>query len=267
MTLGTVTMKTVCLAALALLLSGCASTKKILYFQDIDKTTLDELTTAYEAVIKKDDRLSIVVSGPDKTVIAPYNLTISENLTTTVNPENGMLTYLVDSNGNIDFPIIGTIHVEGMTRNQLVKFLTNEIGKDVKSPIVSVTFKNYKISVLGEVRSPGTYIMDSEKINILQAISMAGDLNLTAKRSGILLLREEDGKIVYHSIDLRRSNLLNSPYFFLQQNDILYIPPSSGRVATATNSVGVWSTLVTSLTSTLALIVTVLSFIQPSLGK
>lgn len=250
------------LPILALLATGCASSKDILYFQDIDRTAIENLTTAYEAVIKKDDRLSIVVSGPDKSVIAPYNLTISENLTGNMDPERGMLSYLVDSHGNIDFPIIGTIHVEGMTRNQLVEYLTIEIGKDVKSPVVSVTFKNYKISVLGEVRNPGTYTVDSEKINILQALSLAGDLNLTAKRNGILLLREENGRIVYHTIDLRKSNLLNSPYFFLQQNDILYIPPSSGRVATATNSVSVWTTMVTSLTSTLALIVTVLSLVK-----
>ena len=215
-------------------------------------------------MIKKDDRISIIVSGPDKTVVAPYNLSVSEspNGGGSYDPERSILSYLVDSRGDINFPILGTIHVEGMTRNELVDYLTKEIGKDVKDPIVYVAFRNYKISILGEVRNPGTYTMDSEKINILQAIAKAGDLNLTAKRDGILLLREENGKIEHYSIDLKKSDLLNSPYFFLQQNDILYIPPSTGRVATATNSVGVWTTMVTSVATTLALVTTVLSIVK-----
>ena len=246
------------------LLSSCASTKSVLYFQDINETEIEKLTTAYEAVIKKDDRISIIVSGPDKSVVAPYNLSLSEsqNGSGSYDPERSILSYLVDSRGDINFPILGTIHVEGMTRNELVDYLTKEIGKDVKDPIVYVAFKNYKISILGEVRNPGTYTMDSEKINILQAIAKAGDLNLTAKRDGILLLREENGKIEHYSIDLKKSDLLNSPYFFLQQNDILYIPPSTGRVATATNSVGVWTTMVTSVATTLALVTTVLSIVK-----
>lgn len=176
------------------LLTACTSSKEILYFQNIDNYQLKPLATEYEAVIKKDDRLTIVVSGPDKTVCAPYNLTLSEMSATggsaSTNPETATLSYLVDPNGDIEFPILGRIHVEGMTRNQLVQYLTEEIGADVKDPIVYVSFRNYKITVLGEVRNPGTYTIDSEKINILQALGKAGDLNLTAKRQDVLLLRE-----------------------------------------------------------------------------
>lgn len=249
------------LGVLAVLMASCASPKEVLYFQNIDKVRLAELTEAYQAVIKKDDILSIIVTGPDKSVIAPYNLTLGELTTVggSYNPESSTLGYLVDSSGNIQFPILGTIHVEGMTRNQLADYLTYEIGKDVKDPIVYVSFRNYKITVLGEVRSPGTYSMASEKVNVLQAISMAGDLNLTAKRDKILLLREEDGRISHYSFDLRDAHLLDSPYFFLQQNDVLYIPPSTGRVANATNSIGVWTSIVSSVTSTLAIVTTVLA--------
>ena len=127
------------------------------------------------------------------------------------NPETATLSYLVDSNGDIDFPILGKIHVEGMTRNDLVNYLTEEIGKDVKDPIVYVSFRNYKITILGEVRSPGTYTIDSEKINILQALGRAGDLNLTAQRQDILLLREVDGVLTHHRIDLRDSSGEISP--------------------------------------------------------
>ena len=254
------------IAALALVAAGCSSPKKVLYFQNIDEVKLRELTKAYQAVIKKDDILSIIVTGPDKSVVAPYNFTLGDisNGNGSNNPESTTLGYLVDSNGNIQFPIIGTIHVEGMTRNQLSEYLTFEIGKDVKDPIVYVSFRNYKVTVLGEVRNPGTYSMKSEKVNVLQAISEAGDLNLTAKRDNILLLREENGRIAHYTFDLRDAHLLDSPYFFLQQNDILYIPPSTGRVASATNSIGVWTSIVSSITSTLAIVTTVLTLAQKS---
>lgn len=244
-------------ASVAAMAVGCTTSKEILYFQDIDEVQLKQLTTEYEAVIKKDDRLTIVVSGPDKTVTAPYNLTLSELGTgggSYGNPEQITLSYLVDPDGNIDFPILGKIHVEGMTRNQLVSYLTDEIGKDVKDPIVYVSFRNYKITVLGEVRSPGTYTIDSEKINILQALGRAGDLNLTAQREGILLLREVNGKQEHYTINLKNSDILQSPYFYLQQNDVLYVPPSATRVATATTATGIWSTVLSSITTAIAVI-------------
>lgn len=245
-------------AALAALAASCATSKDIVYFQDIDQKELKPLTTEYEAVIKKDDRLSIVVSGPDKLVTAPYNLTLGEMSTTggysSTDPDRSTLSYLVDPEGNIDFPILGTIHVEGMTRNQLVDYLTKEIGKDVKDPIVYVSFRNYKITVLGEVRNPGTFIMDSEKINILQALGKAGDLQLTAQREGILLLREVDGVQQHYTIDLKSSDLLESPYFYLQQNDVIVVPPSATRVASATTATGIWGTILSSVTTLIALI-------------
>ncbi len=239
-------------------LTDCTTSKKIIYFQNLDGAELKPLDTQYEAVIKKDDRLTIVVSGPDKMVCAPYNLTLNEMSTagTVVgngNPEQSTLGYLVDANGDIDFPILGKIHVEGMTRNQLVNYLTTEIGKDIKEPVVYVAFRNYKITVLGEVRNPGTYTIDSEKINILQALGYAGDLNLTAKRQDILLLREVDGVLTHQRIDLRDKDILQSPYFYLQQNDILYVLPSATRVATATTATSIWSVILSSITTVLAL--------------
>jgi polysaccharide export outer membrane protein len=249
--------------AIALLAPSCATRKDILYFQNIEDVQPKPQTTEYEAVIKKDDRLAIVVSGPDKTVTAPYNLTLGEmgaNVSTaSSNPENATLTYLVDPDGNINFPILGTIHVEGMTRNQLVTYLQTEIGKDVKDPIVYVAIKNYKITVLGEVRSPGTYVMDSEKITLLQALGRAGDLNLTAEREGILLIREENGVPKHYTIDLKSAELLNSPYFYLQQNDVVYVPASASRVATATAATGIWSTALSSVTTTVSLVTLIIS--------
>ena len=239
--------------------TSCTTSKKIIYFQNLDDAQLKPLNTEYEAVIKKDDRLTIVVSGPDKTVCAPYNLTLNEmsqngTVVGNGNPEMSTLGYLVDSNGDIDFPILGKIHVEGMTRNDLVSYLTQEIGKDIKEPVVYVSFRNYKITVLGEVRNPGTYTIDSEKINILQALGYAGDLNLTAQRQDILLLREVDGVITHHRIDLKDKEILESPYFYLQQNDVIYVLPSATRVASATTATGIWSVVLSSITTIIALI-------------
>lgn len=243
--------------AVSAIIASCSSYKDIVYFQNIDDVELKPLTTEFEAVIKKDDRLTIIVSGPDKTVTAPYNLTLAEmsasgNINS--NPETSTLTYLVDSEGYITFPIIGKIHVEGMTRNQLVDYLTAEIGKDVKDPIVYVSFRNYKVTVLGEVRSPGTFTIESEKINILQALGRAGDLSITAQRDGILLIREEDGVQTHHTIDLKDSHLLDSPYFYLQQNDVVVVPPSPTRVATATAPTNIWSVALSSVTTLVALL-------------
>lgn len=243
-------------------LASCSTSKEIEYFQDIDRVYMEQLNTEYEAIIKKDDRLSIVVSGPDKTVTAPYNLTLGEmgmsTSSVSTNPETATLSYLVDAQGNIEFPTLGTIHVEGMTRNQLVSYLTGRIGKDVKNPIVYVAFKNYKITVLGEVRTPGTFVMDSEKISLLQALGRAGDLTLTAKRDGIILLREVDGRQEHYTIDMRKSDLLNQPYYYLQQNDVIIVPPSSVRVASATTATGIWSVLLSSITTAIALVTMIL---------
>lgn len=243
-------------------LASCSTSKEIEYFQDIDRVYMEQLNTEYEAIIKKDDRLSIVVSGPDKTVTAPYNLTLGEmgmsTSSVSANPETATLSYLVDAQGNIEFPTLGTIHVEGMTRNQLVSYLTGRIGKDVKNPIVYVAFKNYKITVLGEVRTPGTFVMDSEKISLLQALGRAGDLTLTAKRDGIILLREVDGRQEHYTIDMRKSDLLNQPYYYLQQNDVIIVPPSSVRVASATTATGIWSVLLSSITTAIALVTMIL---------
>lgn len=241
-----------------LVFDSCTSYKDIVYFQDIDDVQLEQLNSEYEAVIKKDDRLTILVSGPDKIVTAPYNLTLGEMSanggSNSTNPEQATLSYLVDVNGDIEFPILGRIHVEGMTRSQLVDYLTAEIGKDVQNPIVYVSFKNFKITVLGEVRSPGTFTFDSEKINILQALGKAGDLNLTAERDGILLLREVNGVQTHNRIDLRDSHLLDSPYFYLQQNDVIVVPPSPTRVKTATTATGIWSVFLSSITTSIAVL-------------
>ena len=164
---------------------------------------------------------------------------------------------LFRSTGEINFPILGRLKVEGMTRTELENYLTTEIGKDVKNPIVSVTFKNFKITVLGEVRTPGTYTVNSEKISILQALGMAGDLNITGKRDQIVLLRDVNDQQQAIMIDLKSKELLESPYFYLQQNDVLYIPPSKTKIKQGRTNTGLWAVCISSvsvLTTIIALI-------------
>ena len=230
-------------------LSGCTSPKEILYFQDIDQVTPQKIDAEYQPVIMKDDKLQIIISGPDKSVVQPYNNTLYYNASGNMgasNP-NSVIPYLVDSKGCIEMPGLGRIHVEGMRSSDLVSYITNTLIDRglVREPVVSVSFLNYRITVLGEVRSPGTYTMPSERVTILQALGMAGDLGLQA-----------DGKQGHYKIDLTKSEILNSELFYMHQNDVLYVPQSAKRIASGTTPTGLWSIIL----STLSTLVTVATF-------
>ena len=235
-------------AALAVF-PGCTSSKDILYFQDIDTFDARKIEAEYEPVIMKDDKLQIVISGPDKSVVAPYNFTIG--VSTQSGIMNSVVPYLVDSEGYIDMPGLGRIKAEGMHRTELVDYITQQlIDKGfVKDPVVSVSFLNYRITVLGEVRNPGTYTVPSERVTILQALGMAGDLLITADRSDILLIRDVDGKQTHYSFDMTKSSILNSPYFYLHQNDVIYVPQSATRIKQGTTATNLWSIILSSLTT------------------
>ena len=250
--------------SILLLADSCTTSKQILYFQDIDTAEIDRIVTDYEPVIKRDDILKIVVSGPDKLVVQPYNLTLGEVTTYgSTSPANSTLEYHVDKDGYIDFPVLGRIKVLGMTRQSLVEYLTDALKKEVYDPVVYVSFANFKITVLGEVKNPGTYNVTSERITILQALGMAGDLNLTARRDGIILIREDNGLNTHIKIDLKTSDILSSPYFYLQQNDVLYVPASPTRVATATTT-PLWSTILSGVTTLMSVVSVILSVITLS---
>lgn len=254
--------KTVAITVIAAAMAGsCTTSKQILYFQDIDTAEIDRIVANYEPVIKRDDILRIVVSGPDKLVVQPYNLTLGEVSTYgSTSPENATLEYHVDKDGYIEFPVLGKINVLGMTRQDLVEYLTKNLKKEVKDPVVYVSFSNFKITVLGEVKNPGTYNVTSERITILQALGMAGDLNLTARRDGIILIRDDNGLNTHIKIDLKKSDILSSPYFYLQQNDVIYVPASPTRVTTA-NTSQLWGTILSGVTTFMSVVSVILSVI------
>ena len=253
------------LSLAAVFAAGCTTSKQILYFQDIDTAEIDRIVSDYEPVIKRDDILKIVVSGPDKLVVQPYNLTLGEisGYAASSSPENSTLEYHVDKDGYIEFPVLGSIKVVGMTRQDLVQYLTRELKKEVKDPVVYVSFANFKVTVLGEVKNPGTYNVTSERITILQALGMAGDLSLTARRDGILLIRDDNGLNTHVKIDLKSSEILGSPYFYLQQNDVIYVPASPTRVTTA-NTSQLWGTILSGVTTFMSVVSVVLSVITLS---
>ena len=243
------------LLAMGWFAASCTSPKQILYFQDIDDVVAQKIEEQYEPVIMKDDKLQILISGPDKSVVTPYNFTLSDNMGGYSSTQS-VVPYLVDSDGCIDMPGLGRMKVEGMRRVDLVNKITDMLrdGGFVKDPVVSVSFMNYKVTVLGEVRNPGTYTMDGERNTILQALGKAGDLQLTAKRSDIILIRDVDGKQTHIKIDLTKSDILNSPYFYLHQNDVIYVPQSATRVMQGTAALSLWSTVLSSITTLITII-------------
>lgn len=221
----------IALASIFVSACSCATSGKILYLQDIEKNRHLSALHGYESTIKKDDKLNIVVSAPNREVVAPYNLSLGEPTGI-----SSIIPYVVDAGGFIDFPVLGQIRVEGMTRRELSAMLTGRISTDVKDPIVNISFADYRVTVLGEVNHPGTYTVPGEKTTIFQALGMAGDLTMTGRRKNVLLLREAGEGYEYAKIDLRKTELFSSPYYYMSQNDVIYVAPSPGRIQSGTAS-------------------------------
>lgn len=255
---------------LLLLLTACNAEKKIAYVQNAGHypNLNDTTTTIPDAKIKIGDLLIITVSTTTPEISMPFNLPLVPTPTNTSTSNYtatsavALQTYLVNTAGDISFPVIGTLHVEGMTETELADKIKSDIyPRYVKEvPIVTIRYANYKISVLGEVARPGVFPISNENVNLFEAIAMAGDLTIYGQRNNVLLIREEsDGKRETYRLDLNDKRIINSPYFYLQQNDVLYVQPNkpkarSSAFSTAeTLSISIVGTLI-SLASFLALI-------------
>ncbi|WP_459186824.1 polysaccharide biosynthesis/export family protein [Parabacteroides sp. APC149_11_2_Y6] len=254
------------LACAAVVFTACSSPRKVLYFQDVAPQSAQEIAQKYEAVIHTDDQLAIMVNCKDPELAMPFNMpmvTYQAGTSGTSYGQQRILGYLVDANGNIDFPVLGRIHVDGLTRLQLTDLIRKRLMDEdlIKDPIVTVQFLNFKISVMGEVVRPGSFNITGDRITLLEALSMAGDLTIYGKRDRVAVIREKDGvrSIRYH--DLRSSDLFLSPDYYLQQNDIVYVEPNKARVGQSeinqNNSVGTWLSAVSVLASVISLVVTV----------
>lgn len=258
------------LLSILILLTGCKTPQNVAYFQDISDTIVMEARDG-EIKIKPNDRLGIVVKTMDPALSALFNLsTVSEsvvdrsnNTASFKNPGNtagtvGMSKYTVSPQGTIDFPVLGELKVAGMTRSELSGFIKGELmGRDLaKDPVVTVEFENMGVSILGEVKEPGRYQINQDKVNVIDAISMAGDLTIQGLRENVTVLREEGGQVKTYKLDLTNfSDLVKSPAYYLQQGDIVYIEPNSMRKRqTSENannlySTGFWISVASLLTS------------------
>lgn len=229
----------IALLAVVTLFTGCSSTNKIAYFQGIENVDLSKSKGLYDARIMPKDVLTIAITTTDPQAAAPFSLNDPERRTGggTNNQQQGYGSYLVDNNGDINFPVLGHLHVTGMTRNECEDFIKDKITpymSKTETPIVTVKMSSFKVAVLGEVGSPGIFTVDQEKISVVEALARAGDLTIFAKRDNVMLIREDvTGQREYHLLNLREADILNSPYYYLQQNDILYVEPQKVKARNA----------------------------------
>ena len=249
------------LVCVAVFFTACTSTKKILYLQDVVPLKQQEIEQKYEVIIHSDDLLAIMVNSRDPELALPFNMPmVTYQLGSNSGGQQRVLGFLVDTNGDIDFPILGKIHVEGLTRMQLTELVKNKLieGDLIKDPIVTVQFLNFKVSVMGEVGRPGSFTISGDRITLLEALSMAGDLTIYGRRDRVGVIRENNGKrtILFH--DLRSAEIFNSPCYYLQQNDIVYVEPNKAKSGQSginqNNTIGVWVSVISLLTTIAVLI-------------
>ena len=248
---------------MVVLLAACSAPKEVLYLQDISLIKEEAIDKSYEVIIHKDDLLAIIVNSKDPELALPFNMPlVSYQIGGQNVSQQRLVGYLVNQDGNIDFPILGEIHVGGLTRMQVTELIKKRLIEEelIKDPIVTVQFLNFKVSVIGEVGRPGTFDISGDRITLLEALSMAGDLTIYGRRDRVAVIREKDGKrsILYH--DLRSSDIFQSPCYYLQQNDIVYVEPNNAKTGqsriNSNNSVGVWLSGVSVLASITSLLVT-----------
>jgi polysaccharide export outer membrane protein len=235
-----------------LFFTSCAHSKKITYFQDLKDTAKiysQAINGTYEPKIQPDDVLGISVNSINPEATAIFNMQGNNasqlapltNAGAAVNTNSGennaaLNGYLVNKKGEIEFPVLGKLEVTGLTTSQLSDTLKGKLDQYLKDPIVNVRLLNYKVTVLGEVNRPSTYSITSERITVVDAIGMAGDLTIDGKRENVLLIREENGERKFIRLDLNSSTLFESPYYYLKQNDIVYVETSKSRAQTSAQS-------------------------------
>ncbi len=227
-------LKYLFLGTLIAFLASCSSSKTSLtYFEDLKSKPNGMIPSSeFDVKILPGDELIITVSSLVAEATLEYNLPLinpatATTLLTTTQPRT--ITYRVDAAGDIKFPRLGMLHVTGMTTDQLAALITKKISADVEDPYVKVELVNFRVNVLGEVNKPGSVDVHRERYTILDALADAGDLTAYGERDNLLLIREVDGKKAFYHVNLNSADLLTQPYFYLQQNDVLYVEPNKIR--------------------------------------
>ncbi len=254
--------------AFAAVLCACSSPEKVLYFQDLSQNTALQLVEPKPIRLMPEDKVTIIVNSKDPQITALFNLpyttrTLGGSSSSMANSQ-GVSGYTLDANGNIDFPILGTIHVAGMTRTEMAAHIKEAlIAKNlVKDPVVTVEFMNLTYQVLGEVKTPGRYSIDKDRTTLLDALSRAGDLTIYGKRDKVVVQREEGNEMKAYVVNLNSAQeVFNSPVYYLRQNDIVYVEPNDVRARQSTvngnnvRSTSFWMSLASLLTSVTSTIV------------
>lgn len=248
-----------------LLLAGCSSYRNVPYLQNPQiVNNFGEELSLYDARIMPKDLLVITVNTTDPLVAAPFNLIVQSSISTSVTAttQPALQQYLVDNNGEINFPVLGRLKVGGMTKREAENLIKERLKPYVvnEEPIVTVRMVNYKIAVLGEVNRPGMFTISNEKVNILEALAMAGDMTIYGVRDDVKLIRErEDGKREIIKLNLTNAAIVTSPYYYLEQNDIIYVKPNKMKAKNADigTTTSLWLTSVSILVSVASLFATI----------
>ena len=255
------------MAVCALVMASCTSYKNVPYLQNAEEIMAAQAELPlYDAKIMPKDLLTVTVNTTDPEAAAPFNMTVqtAQNLATsrTSYSQPVLQQYLVDNEGCIDFPVLGTLKVGGLTKNEAEDMIREKLKPYLKEvPIVTVRMSNYKISVLGEVARPGTFTVSNEKVNVLEALAMAGDLTIWGMRDNVKLVREDAaGKREIIELDLTNAEIITSPYYYLQQNDILYISPNKTKAKNSDvgQSTSLWFSATSILVSLASLLYNIL---------
>ena len=262
-----ITSYIILLTSSIIILSSCGSVKNVAYLQNSDSIFFARSEYLYDARIMPKDVLTITVNTVNPEAAAPFNLTVPtsfNNQTRSTYSQPILQTYLVDNNGRIDYPVLGTLQVGGLSKSECEKMIHDKILpylNAAENPVVTVRMSNYKISVLGEVNRPGMFTVSNEKINIFEALAQAGDLSIYGVRDRVKLIRENDkGRKEIHTINLNDANIINSPYYYLQQNDVVYVEPNSVKAKNSAigTSTTIWISVTGALVSLASLVVNIL---------
>lgn len=245
------------------LIFSCKAPEDIVYFQNTNN--LEKVTTvkAFEPTFKIGDIISVSVSAADMDTARPFNL--AQGLSIEAPSQEGSASsgvsqsprYLIDSEGNIEFPVLGKIKISGLTRVKAKQLIKGKLKTYINDPIVNVRLQNFKITVLGEVNRPGSFSISNDRITIIEAIGLAGDLTIKGKRKNVTVIRENDTLKTYHKLDLTSKNIFSAPAYYLTQNDVVYVEPNPSQVKrskTNDNTLGI-------VFSTISVVATVLGFL------
>lgn len=264
------TLRAGLIASLAMVSFSCHTPKDVTYFNDIQTGESRDIPVANDITVRPDDRVSIVVVSKDPALASLFNLPMVAQragqpgvTSASGSSSNEVASYVVDAYGDIQFPVLGTLHIGGMRRAEVAEYIQKElISRNlVKDPVVVVDFLNHGVSVLGEVNRPGRVNFDRDRFTLLDALAGAGDLTIQGKRTDVLVLRQENGKQMAHRVDLTDSrSVMESPVFYLQQDDVIVVSPNDvrKRQTTANGSTpltpGFWISIASLLTTVAVLI-------------